>query len=80
MPKHWFPLESNPEVMTMYAHKLGLDTAPSSGLWFHDVLSTEDWAFAMVPSPVLAVLMLFPIKEKVASQHTRPPLSLTLYF
>lgn len=25
--------------------------------------STEDWALAMVPRPVLGVVMLFPIKE-----------------
>ena len=30
-----------------------------------DVLSTEDWALEMVPRPVIAVLMLFPIKEAV---------------
>ena len=69
MAKHWFPLESNPEVMTQYAGKLGLDTS-SDGLWFHDVLSTEDWAFAMVPQPVLGVLMLFPIKENVRLYST----------
>lgn len=30
---------------------------------FVDVYSTEDWALAMVPQPVLGVVMLFPIKE-----------------
>lgn len=30
---------------------------------FTDVYSTEDWALAMVPQPVLGVVMLFPIKE-----------------
>ena len=34
-----------------------------SKLAFHDVMSTEDWALEMVPRPVLAVLMLFPVKE-----------------
>lgn len=32
---------------------------------FTDVFSTEDWALEMVPSPVLAVLFLYPIKESV---------------
>ena len=57
--KAWLPIESNPGVMTAYARKLGL---PSS-LGFHDILSTEAWALEMVPQPVLAALMLFPIKE-----------------
>ncbi len=30
---------------------------------FQDVLGVEDWALDMVPKPVTAVLMLFPIKE-----------------
>lgn len=30
---------------------------------FTDVYSTEDWALAMVPQPVLGVVMLFPIKD-----------------
>lgn len=28
-----------------------------------DLLSTDDWALAMVPGPVLAVVLLFPIKD-----------------
>lgn len=58
--KKWFPLESNPEVMTKYAEELGLDT---SVFQFHDVLSTEDWALEMIPQPAVGVLMLFPIKD-----------------
>ncbi len=30
---------------------------------FSDVLSVEDWALNIVPKPVAAVLMLYPIKE-----------------
>ena len=46
--------------MTAYVANLGVDMS----VWeFHDVLSTEEWAIDMVPSPVLGVLMLFPIKE-----------------
>ncbi|KAL4094817.1 hypothetical protein PRIC1_010470 [Phytophthora ramorum] len=57
--KRWFPLESNPEVMNAYVEKMGF---PTTAFSFCDVLSTEEWALAMVPSPVVAVIMLFPIK------------------
>ena len=55
----WLPVESNPEAFNAYAAKLGLDT---SAVRFVDVMSTEEWALAMVPRPVLAVLVLFPVK------------------
>lgn len=63
--KTWFPLESNPEVMTEYCARMGLDPNEYS---FYDVLSTEDWALEMIPTPVLGVLMLFPIKP-VSEDH-----------
>ena len=56
----WFALESNPEVMGAYAQRMGLDNSVVS---FHDVLGVEDWALDMVPKPVYAVLLLFPIKQ-----------------
>lgn len=56
--KSWLPIESNPGVMTRYAKKLGCGSA----LKFYDLLSTEEWALEMIPKPVYAVLMLFPIK------------------
>lgn len=40
MPKNWFPLESNPDVMTQYVANLGVNMRD---LQFHDVLSTEEW-------------------------------------
>jgi ubiquitin carboxyl-terminal hydrolase L3 len=46
-------------VMNSYIEQLGFDT---SLYQFCDVLSTEDWALEMVPSPVIAVLQLFPVK------------------
>lgn len=61
MPKHWFPLESNPAVMNSYVEKMGLDVSTFS---FNDVFSTEDWALSMVPQPVIGVVMLFPIKPE----------------
>ena len=54
----WFPLESNPTLMNQYMATLGWDIAQ-----YHlvDVFSTEDWALDMIPSPVLAVLLLYPL-------------------
>ena len=56
----WFPLESNPPLLNAYTSKLGFDT---SRYQFVDVFSTEDWALEMVPQPVAAVIMLYPISE-----------------
>ncbi|KAL4124180.1 hypothetical protein KRP22_012181 [Phytophthora ramorum] len=57
--KRWFPLESNPLVMNAYVASMGF---PTSEFRFCDVLSTEEWALAMVPTPVAAVILLYPIK------------------
>ena len=59
--KTWFALESNPAVMNSYLQKLGMNVDKYS---FTDVFSTEDWALEMVPRPVLAVMMLFPITKE----------------
>ncbi|EER18440.1 conserved hypothetical protein [Perkinsus marinus ATCC 50983] len=65
--KRWLPLEANPEVMTDYARSLGLP----SFLHFTDVLSVEDWALEMVPQPVLAAVLLFPIKDSTEADDQR---------
>jgi ubiquitin carboxyl-terminal hydrolase L3 len=51
MPKSWAPLESNPDVVTSFAKKLGLDESLS----YIDIYSTEEWALDMIPKPVYAV-------------------------
>ena len=56
----WFPLESNPPLLNSYISKLGFDT---SRFEFVDVFSTEDWALEMVPQPVAAVMMLYPLSS-----------------
>ncbi|OQS00212.1 ubiquitin carboxyl-terminal hydrolase [Thraustotheca clavata] len=58
--KRWFPLESNPNVMNDYIRRMGVPD--DCEYEFCDVYSTEDWALDMVLRPVLAVIMLFPIK------------------
>jgi len=57
-PGRWFPLESNPPLLNSYISDLGFDT---DQFQFVDVFSTESWALEMVPQPVAAVIMLYPI-------------------
>lgn len=60
--QRWFPLESNPELINGYIQKLGFDTSLYA---FTDVFSTEDWALEMIPQPVAAVLLLYPLTETI---------------
>lgn len=61
MSRRVIPLESNPDVFNKLAHDNGL----SPVLLFHDVYSiTEPALLAMIPLPVMAVVMLFPITKQ----------------
>jgi hypothetical protein len=60
------PIESNPATMGKMLRKLGLAEEYNC----HDVLSTEEWALAMVPQPVLAVLLLFCVKPATEALRT----------
>jgi ubiquitin carboxyl-terminal hydrolase L3 len=53
--KQWLPLESDPELMNKYIHNLGV----SKDFVFHEIYSPD--LIMMVPQPVYAVLMLFPV-------------------
>ena len=54
--ENWMPLESNPEVINGYIAKLGLKTEAFN---FQELLSLEEWAFEMIPKPVLGIMLLY---------------------
>eukprot|EP00474_Spongospora_subterranea_P008648 CRZ09106.1 hypothetical protein [Spongospora subterranea] len=56
----WLPLESNPDVITEYLDKLGLSDEQFQCV---DIYGTDAELLQMVPSGVVAVLLLFPISE-----------------
>ncbi|XP_061189469.1 ubiquitin carboxyl-terminal hydrolase-like isoform X1 [Saccostrea echinata] len=56
----WIPLESNPDVLNKYIHNLGVPKE-----WqFVDVYGLEPDLLGMVPKPVAAVVLLYPITDK----------------
>lgn len=65
--KHFTPLESNPVVFTDLLHQLG---APS--LAFSDVLSLDEPdLLALIPRPVLALILVFPTSNKYGAEKAK---------
>lgn len=63
----WFPLESNPTLINQYIENLGFDTSKYE---FVDLFSTEEWALEMIPQPVVAVIMLYPLSDAQESHRS----------
>lgn len=64
----WVPLEANPEVLNTFAGKLGVDLA-DQGFGFQDVYGLDDELLMMVPQPVLAVILLYPLTEELEEKR-----------
>jgi len=62
----WLPLEANPDIMNTYIKKLGAEGEYS----FCDVFGTDAELLVMVPQPVLAIVLLFPITVN-SEQHKK---------
>lgn len=60
----WDPIESSPEVLTDYCHKLGLE----DGAEFVDVYGLDDDLLMLVPGEVLALLVQFPLTPETRSR------------
>ena len=57
----WLPIESNPDVMNKFLHNCGL---PADKWAISDVYGLDEALLAMLPQPVLSLMLLFPINEK----------------
>mmetsp|Transcript_53130 Transcript_53130/g.115371 ORF Transcript_53130/g.115371 Transcript_53130/m.115371 type:complete len:230 (-) Transcript_53130:146-835(-) len=64
--RNWLPLESNPDVLNKFIHRLGVP----AGYNFVDVFGFDEELLGMVPQPVLGVVLLYPSK-KISAQRPR---------
>eukprot|EP00900_Chrysochromulina_parva_P011988 jgi/Chrpa1/20790/Chrysochromulina_OHIO_Genome00007923-RA len=80
----WLPLESNPDVLNPFVHRLGLPVD-----WgFCDMFGLDPDLLAMVPQPCAAVCLLFPSEkiskprreEFAAKAAGQPPVPGDLFF
>eukprot|EP00808_Paulinella_micropora_P011117 g75620.t1 len=63
---NWLPLESNPGVLSAFAHRTGLP----KGWDFFDIYGLDEDLLGMVPQPCAAVVLLF-TSSKELSQHKK---------
>lgn len=64
----WLPLESNPEIFTTFASRVG--RLPPE--WqFVDVLGFDDDTLASISRPVAAVILLFPCTDRIYEARSR---------
>jgi len=66
--RDWIPLESNPAAINTYMASLGASTEKYE---WAELLSCEEWAFGMVPEKRLAVMLNFPITDKVREDEMK---------
>ncbi|GCC24641.1 hypothetical protein chiPu_0003043 [Chiloscyllium punctatum] len=63
----WKPMEINPEMLNKCLSRLGV----ASSWKFVDVLGLENESLSMVPSPVCALMLLFPLSQQHESYRDR---------